>query len=326
LGRLRVGRTAFPGTIPILVVTGFLGAGKTSVLRWLLANPGGHRLAVVVNEAASIGIDQHLLGGGDVTFLGDGCFCCRAQNDLSATLTRLFEARRDGTLPGFDRVAIETSGLADPGAVLLALAADPGLAERYHVATILTVIDASLGRETLAAQPEARMQVALADVVAVSKTDLAGADETASLQAAIAVLNPDAVMVLARDGVLDGVDVLEAAGPPRPLRHVTPVASHVPDLMRHVLVREEPWKWENFSLAMDVLGALRGPDLLRVKGVVHVLGREHPVVYHRVHHLAHKPTELEAWPEGRRATQLVFITKGLSGNDIERLADAIACL
>jgi G3E family GTPase len=304
-----------------------LGVGKTSVLRWLLANPGGHRLAVVVNEAASLGIDQHLLGGGgDVALIGDGCFCCRAQNDLSATLTRLFEARRDGSLPGFDRVVIETSGLADPGAVLMALAADPALAERYHVATILTVIDATLGQQTLAAQPEARLQVALADAVAVSKSDLAGADETVSLQAAISVLNPDAVLVQARDGVLDGVDVLAASGPPRPLRHATPVATHSPDLVRHVLVREAPWKWENFSLAMDVLGTLRGPDLLRVKGIVHVLGRERPVVYHRVHHLAHRPTELEFWPEGRPATQLVFITRGLPGATIEATVDSIVAL
>ena len=327
LGRLRAGRTEFPGTIPILVVTGFLGSGKTTLVRRLLEQPGGHRLAVIVNEAAEVGIDQHLLGAGsDIALLGDGCFCCRAQNDLGATLARLFADRRAGRAPDFDRVVVETSGLADPGAVLLALAADAALGGLYHVATILAVVDATQGAETLAAQPEAQLQLALADAVAISKSDLAGADTTAEVQALVAAINPQAAQAIARDGVLDGIDPLAASGPPRPGRHAAPAQPHRAGLVRHVLVRETPWKWENFAIGMDVLGALRGPDLLRVKGLVLVEGRDRPVVYHRVRHLAHRPTELDAWPEGRRATQLVVIARDLPGARIEAILDAVCAI
>src|SRR6266403_532799 len=163
--------------LPVTTVTGFLGSGETTLIRALLDKPEGAGTAVVVNEYGEIGIDHALLrSSSDVTvLLGNGCLCCNVRTDLQETLRELFADRARGAVPSFERVVIETSGLADPGPVLQTFATDRALGREFHLQALVSVVDAPGGAGNLAAMPEARQQVALADRIVLSKTDRADA-------------------------------------------------------------------------------------------------------------------------------------------------------
>src|SRR5712675_3370649 len=168
---------------PVTVVTGFLGAGKTTLIRELLARPEGANTAVVVNEFGEIGIDRALLrSSSDTTvLLGNGCVCCNVRTDLQETLRELFADRARGAVPSFERVVIETSGLADPGPVLQTFATDRALGREFHLQALVSVVDAVGGEDNLERMPEAKKQVALADRIVVTKIDLADAVRTEGL-------------------------------------------------------------------------------------------------------------------------------------------------
>src|SRR5215212_2628027 len=170
-------RRARGARIPVTVVTGFLGSGKTTLIRELLHRPEGANTAVVINEYGEIGIDNALLrSSSDATvLLGNGCLCCTVRTDLQESLRMLFADRARGAVPSFERVIIETSGLADPGPVLQTFASDHALGEEFHLQSLVTVIDAVAGIGNLAQMPEARHQAALADRIVLSKTDAADA-------------------------------------------------------------------------------------------------------------------------------------------------------
>src|SRR6201994_4885841 len=170
-------RRARGARLPVIAVTGFLGSGKTTLIRALLDKPEGANTAVVVNEFGEIGIDQALLrSSSDVTvLLGNGCLCCNIRTDLQETLRALFADRARGAVPSFERVIIETSGLADPGPVLQTFATDRALGREFHLQALVTVVDCVSGADNLARMPEARKQVALADRVILTKSDLADA-------------------------------------------------------------------------------------------------------------------------------------------------------
>ncbi len=303
--------------IPILVITGPLGAGKTTLLRRLLDTPGA-RLAAVVNDFAALGIDQMLLGGDTIASLSNGCFCCRDQGDIALALNGLFAARRAGRIGDFDRVVIETSGLADPGAILLALAADRDLGRLFSVDRVLVCVDAT--RRDLLTDDVIARQLALADVVAITKPDLAGAEHAAMVESMVAVANPSAAIHLVRSGEFPLGEILAVQG--RRARFVADAPVSHGAILRCDIVCDEDWAWEPFSLAMQLLGELRGPDVLRVKGILRIIGRERPVVYHRVQHLAHPTSELAAWPDGVRQTRLVIIARALDDGAIRALIDA----
>src|SRR5437588_9662785 len=169
--------------IPLTVITGFLGAGKTTLIRELLARPEGANTAVVVNEFGEIGIDHALLrSSSDATvLLGNGCLCCAVRTDLQDSLRTLYAERAQGAAPNFQRVIIETSGLADPGPVLQTLASNRALGDVFHLQGLVAVVDAPGGAANLDHTPEARQQVALADRIVVTKTDLADAAKAAAL-------------------------------------------------------------------------------------------------------------------------------------------------
>src|ERR1700760_3783488 len=170
-------RRARGARLPVIAVTGFLGSGKTTLIRALLARPEGANTAVVVNEFGEIGIDQALLrSSSDVTvLLGNGCLCCNIRTDLQETLRTLFADRARGAVPSFERVIIETSGLADPGPVLQTFATDRALGREFHLQALITVLDCVNGRGNIERMPEARKQVGLADRVILTKSDLADA-------------------------------------------------------------------------------------------------------------------------------------------------------
>jgi G3E family GTPase len=312
--------------IPVTVITGFLGAGKTTLLKRFLASPEGEGTAVIVNEWGAVGIDDALLRDSteETVLLGNGCICCVTRTDLQAALRRLVFDREHGAVPPFRRVVIETSGLADPGPILQTFSTDRALGGEFHIDVALAVVDAVNGEETLDAMAEARKQVILADRLIVSKTDLADKTSVDRLIQRLQSLNPRATIDLAVNGVLDPRRVIEPAAGER--SGFVAEAEHSDGIASFVIEQAEPIDWMTFARAMEALIALRGIDLLRVKGLLNVAGCHGPVVVQYVQHLAHPPVELEAWPDQNRAGRIVFITRNISEQNVRDLFAAIRAL
>jgi len=312
--------------LPVAAVTGFLGSGKTTLIRSLLNTREGANTAVVVNEYGEIGIDDALLrSSSDATvLLGNGCLCCNVRSDLQETLRTLFADRARGAVPSFVRVIIETSGLADPGPVLQTFATDRALGREFHLQALICVVDAVAGAANFERMPEARKQVALADRIVLTKSDLAEAAATERLVERIATLNP-ALVATASNGEIDPSLVLDE--PPEVRRNFALAeADHTHGLESFSLTFDKPLSWSGFEQAMAVLMSLRGPDLLRVKGFVAVAECRGPVVVHVVQHVAHPPIELEDWPDDDHRSRLVFVTRGLAREPVARLFAGITAL
>src|SRR5213082_1349653 len=314
--------------LTVTVVTGFLGAGKTTLIRELLAKPEGANTAVIVNEFGEVGIDDALLrSSSDATvLLGNGCLCCAIRTDLQETLRTLFAERGRGGVPSFERVIIETSGLADPGPVLQTIASERALGDVYHLQGLVAVVDAPGGAGNLDHAPEARQQVALADRIVLTKTDLADSAAAAALTERLRALSA-APVATAIDGAIEPAFLLEESLDlsARAAAHEHDHAhAHSHGIDSFVLFFERPLPWPVFEQAMAVLTGLRGADLLRVKGLVAVEGCRGPVVVHAVQHVAHRPVELEDWPDTDRRSRLVFITRNLGREPVEQLFAAVA--
>jgi G3E family GTPase len=312
--------------LPVVAVTGFLGAGKTTLIRTLLDKPEGANTAVVVNEYGEVGIDDALLrSSSDVTvLLGNGCLCCNIRTDLQETLRGLFADRARGAVPSFERVVIETSGLADPGPVLQTFATDRALGREFHLQALVSVVDAVNGEGNLARLPEARKQVALADRIVVTKSDLADAATTARLVGHIGSLNP-APLAIAVGGEVEPSFVLDEPSSSRRAFELG-ATEHTHGLCSFSLFFEKPLSWPSFEQTMAVLSALRGPDLLRVKGLLALEECRGPVVVHFVQHVAHPPVELEDWPDGDRRSRLVFVTRGLARETVAQLFASVSAI
>ena len=312
--------------MPVVAVTGFLGSGKTTLIKRLLDRPEGTGSAVVVNEFGETGIDDALLrSSSDATvLLGNGCLCCNMRSDLQEALRALFADRARGAVPSFERVVIETSGLADPGPVLQTFATDRGLGREFHLQALICVIDAVTGRGNIEAMPEARKQLALADRIVVSKSDLVDGAMTEHLTALIAELNP-APIGIAHNGEIAPSFLLDEPPMARQSFDLGP-ADHTHGLNSFSIFFDQPLGWSGFEQAMAALAALRGPDLLRVKGIIAIRECRGPVVVHFVQHVAHPPVELEDWPDADRRSRLVFVTRGLAREPVVQLFASIAAL
>ena len=331
---------------PVTLLTGFLGSGKTTVLNHVLKQPEMAATAVIVNEFGEIGIDHLLVekATDDVVLLQSGCLCCTVRGDIAETLVNLFVDRAKGRVPGFERVVIETTGLADPAPILHALMSDPIVAERYMVDGVVTTVDAVNGSDTLDRQVEAVKQAAVADRLLLTKCDLASDDGRRALEARLAALNPGAPIIEVTGGAVDPEFLFnlglfdpntKTVEVQRWLGEETFAAEHDEhghdhhghrDVNRHdehissfCIVREKPVSWTALSGWLDALTSMRGADLLRMKAIVAIDERPgQPVVLHGVQHLFHPPVLLPAWPSDDHRTRIVFITRDLPRATIEQ--------
>ena len=318
--------------IPITVLTGFLGVGKTTILRALLASPEGQGTALIVNEFGEIGIDDVLLraGGEQTRLLGNGCLCCAIQSDLQRTLRELFTDRQVGRVPSFQRVIIETSGLANPSSILQTLASDRGLRDCYALSAVVTVVDALLAERSARYTPEWAQQVALADRVLVTKLDLTEPGAFERIRSFVRAINPvPAVLPVSRGLVAPNellADAFKRFAATVLACDSTLADTHARQYQSFAITIRRPIPWGDFVATMRTLTEFCGDDLLRVKGFVWTESRPGPVLVNFVQHLAFSPEELQSWPDADQSTRLVFITRRVTRQQVTNLFDAILAL
>jgi G3E family GTPase len=310
----------------VTVLTGFLGAGKTTLLRHFLATPEGSGTAVVVNEYGAVGIDDALIRSStdQTTLLGNGCVCCITRTDLQNALRRLVIDRERGDIPPFVRIVIETSGLADPGPILQTFSTDRALGSEFFVEAVVTVVDTATGLATIGWSSESRKQAILADRIVLSKTDVAEPGAAEPLQARLRELNSHAEIVVADNGQVDSRCFTESSNHERST--FIAEAEHSDGIASFVITEDRPIEWNAFARAMETLVALRGADLLRVKGFLSVRGCKGPVLVQFVQHLAPPPVELAAWPDNDRTSRVVFITRNIPEAQVRALLASVRAL
>jgi G3E family GTPase len=319
--------------IALHVVTGFLGSGKTTLINRLLRARELADTLVIVNEWGEIGLDHLLFEAvaGEVISLEAGCLCCTLRGDLVDRLADLARRRERKALAPFARVVLETTGLADPAPILRALTADPFLATRYRLGGVATLVDAVNGLTTLDAHGEARRQIAFADRIGLTKTDLIAAPLRAarlkSLRAAIRDLNPFAPMADVAAGefgaaefLTEAIEVSLADAPTSALAH-----AHAPSIRAYAFSAQRPIGAPEFARFQTLLHAMLGPRLLRLKGLVALAEHpDEPLVVNGAQQVLHAPRRLAAWPDGDRTTRVVAIVDGVERALVERLWSALS--
>jgi G3E family GTPase len=312
-----------PQTLPTTLLTGFLGSGKTTLLRRALVSPELADTAVIINEIGEIAIDHHLVDfvEGNVLELPGGCLCCAVREDLARTLRSLIERRDAGKIRRFRRIVIETTGLADPAPILFTLGTDPMLDHRLRLAAVVTLVDAAQGAETLDRFAEAARQVALADALVITKTDLAPFGP--ELERRLDQVNDRAPRILAADApdagaVLFGIAERATA----PGITAEPVAVHTHGIDTFGVVLDGEISRLEFARALGGLVRERGNDLLRVKGIVRFADRpERPAVVQAAQHALFAPEWLDDWPDEDQRSRLVFVVHEIPRAEI---LDALA--
>jgi G3E family GTPase len=328
-----------PDFTPVNLLTGFLGSGKTTLLRRLLTDPRLARTAVLINEFGEIGLDHHLLDRIDETMvlLQSGCLCCTIRGELAQAMRDLLHRRERGMVPAFDRLVVESTGLADPFPILSTIKADPVLRHHFRPGAVITTVDAVNGLAQIETHVESTRQAAVADRLVLTKTDLADELRVARLVAELRRLNPDAPLIRAADGTCDadlllrqdanGRDAVSTrawfsatfrSDDPDARAAVADGERHAERIRSFALVFDQPLDWTAFGIWLTMLLNRHGDRVLRVKGILNLAGEEAPVAIHGVQHLVHTPTHMAAWPDADRRSRLVFIVDGLDPALIQR--------
>ena len=312
--------------MPLHLLSGFLGSGKTTLLRRMLDAPELGDSAVLVNELGEIGLDHHLLRhiDGETVLLRSGCICCTVRDDLGAALKDLLSRRARGEIPPFSRVVVESTGLADPVPILSTVATDPTLRHHVRIGRVVTTVDAVNAALQSRQQPEWAKQVAVADHLVITKTDITSAD---ALIGHLRAINPGAVLHQATAPGLDVASLLaEPDAPAEALAWTRPrflaEPAHGTAVHSFCIVFDRPVDWVTLGIWLTMLLHAHGERVLRVKGLLDVAGSAHPVFINGVQHVMHRPLHLDSWPDSDRRSRLVFIVRDLPRDLIERSARA----
>jgi G3E family GTPase len=332
--------------IPVILLTGFLGSGKTTLLNHLIAQLP--HTAIIMNEFGEIGLDHQLLQktDGPLALLQGGCVCCTVAGSLSPTLRNLFMAAKSGDIPQFERVIIETTGIADPAPILETLLHDRWVAARFALNSVVTTVDAVLGEQQLDSYFEAVKQVAVADRLLITKADLAGEKQVALIRERLLALNPAAPTLLADHGRVDPDLILHAgifdpetktaaviqwlnearyrpmvAGKLGGKAVVKTDAVHDDRIRSFSVTYDEPLEWDALNAALRMLLMHRAKWVLRMKAIVNLQGKNCPTVLHAVGHVFSPPVELPEWPDTDHHSRFVFIVADLEAEAVTKMLD-----
>ena len=332
--------------IPVYIVSGFLGAGKTTFLRRSMRSDAMRGSMLLVNEVGELGVDDRLIriDGTPAVLLGNGCLCCTASEGLNAALHKIVET--DFGRP-VERIIVETTGLADPLPVISTIAIDSFLAAHLRVELVLTLVDALHAKEEEAASTDYMRQVQTADVVLLSKTDIASKSQAGAARDMVERLNPLCRCLQACDtdlSALLGLQISQRAdrlandwftglgvpiqGPARTRLRLgsrpAGMGSHSLRVTTFCLELGAELDWVRFSVWLSCVLHHHGDAILRIKGFLALEDHNTPVVLNCVHHVTYFPEHLAAWPEGERKSFLVFIVKDLSPDLM--LRSLLACV
>jgi G3E family GTPase len=310
--------------LPIFVVTGFLGSGKTTLVQRFLRDPGGQGTGVVVNEFGETGLDHRLMvhAAENVELIGNGCMCCARREDVGRALYELVRMSRGTGQARVSRAIIETSGLADPAPIVGTLARDPWLRQHVELVSVIAVVDAVAGLRNLREFDEARRQVAISDALVVTKTDMRASDDAREIVAAARRIAPDLHAHDAQDPDFRLAGLFQRTGghAVRPQGSGMFSAAEVPDhdaaVGSFTLSLPEQVDWPAFTLWLSALLHRHGDRILRVKGLIRTSAGANPIVIHGVQHSMHPPVHLVG-ESGADESFLVFITRGLERVSIE---------
>ena len=330
----------YAALIPVNVVTGFLGSGKTSILQRLLVAPDLRDTAVLVNEFGEVGLDHHLLEGAteSTLLLDNGCVCCAIRGDLQDSLRDLFSRRERGEIPAFRRVVIETSGLADPVPIAYTVLTEPVIQHHFRLGSVITAVDAVNGARQLESHAESVKQAAVADRLVLTKTDLAEPEATLALENSLRRLNASAPIRRAAEQELSAEELLvedlfDPAGKQAEVARWLEagaeaaqsdqhVHAHDPGIVSFSLRYDRPLDWSAFGIWMTMLLNCHGQQVLRIKGLLNVAGVATPVLINGVQHIVHPPVHLAHWPDADRHSRIVFIVDGLARERLEGSLEA----
>ena len=341
---------AAPNPIPVNVITGFLGSGKTTLLQQLLASEAFADTAVLINEFGEVGLDHHLLEEIDenTLLLQSGCICCTIRGDLKDAIRDLYSRRERGEIPAFRRLVIETTGLADPAPILSTITSETVIRHHFRLGNVIATVDAVNALLHLRRQPESVKQIAVADRIVLTKTDLAKPGATKKAKKAIGRINPmvpviegaggqiDPALLLAQDvhdesHKLREIELWLAAsrhgeGGEHGKGHRHDVNRHDKRIAAFALIFDKPMDWTAFGIWLTMLLQARGEDVLRVKGILNVIGVATPVVVHGVQHIVHPPVHMKDWPDDDRRSRIVFIVRDIAKAEIAESLSAFNAL
>ena len=302
-------------SLPLTLITGFLGSGKTTIIKNLLQRKELSKTAVIINEFGEIGLDHHFIetSDEDLVELSTGCLCCVMRGDLQEAIARLLKKREEGWL--FDRIILETTGMADPAPIIQSLVLDKVSAPKVFLDRVLVTVDSVTGLKSISDFEECSRQVAFADILLLTKTDLEES-VSGSLEKELKRINNNAEIYKSDFGVIDVELVLGEY-----IRELVPVTeneidqhfhSHS-DIMSVSLYFEKPIYAVTLTLFLEVLAEVLGSDLIRLKGFVYIKeASETPAVVHGVQHIFHAIAWHQSWPNEKKKTQLVLIGRNIS--------------